>query len=229
MTMSLYSLVKKTMHGLYNSRIKTPPILDAETYFPEAKYIAGHWQAIRDEALDVAKNIQKIPLFHELMPEQAPISANDAPDWRMFILRGYNMNVADNMAKCPTLARLINETPSIVSAGLSFMAPHKKVPMHTGPFRGIIRYYLSLVMPLDENGQPGVILTIAGKDYRLAEGEYLVWDDTYEHGVVNTTDQLRIVLLVDVYRAHMPLDMDILSRLLIKGAAAVIRMRKVFD
>lgn len=227
MATPLYRFVKRIMHAVYNCRIDTPAILSAEDYFPEADHIARHWEAIRDESLNIAQNIQNIPLFHELMPEQKPISDNDAPDWRMFIVRAYGNDIEDNMAQCPTLAKLVKATPSITSAGLSFMAPHKVVPPHTGPFRGIIRYYLTLSMPLDDEGKPGVVLTVDGKDYPLHDGEYLVWDDTYEHSVINRTDQLRIVLLVDVLRTHMPWDMRLLTNALVKLANKMVRLRNV--
>ena len=36
--------------------------------------------------------------------------------------------------------------------------------------------------------------------HRLDDGECLLWDDTYPHEVWNKTDEVRIALLLDVWR-----------------------------
>lgn len=70
-------------------------------------------------------------------------------------------------------------------------------------------------MPRDEDGHLGAILWIDGKEYRLENGGYLVWDDTYTHEVHNRTDKLRIALLLDVWRHGMPADMTALSMMIV--------------
>ena len=60
------------------------------------KFVAD-WQAIRDEA--IAVRLEKMPRFHDIMPEQADISANDGLDWRMLILKAYGVAVPENIGK----------------------------------------------------------------------------------------------------------------------------------
>ncbi|TIT69304.1 MAG: aspartyl/asparaginyl beta-hydroxylase domain-containing protein, partial [Mesorhizobium sp.] len=88
-------------------RIDAPAILDAGTHFPNAAKFTAAWQEIRDEALAVKLN--KVPRFHDIMPEQAEISANDGLDWRMFVLKAYDMTIPQNLARMPTLSRLLSE------------------------------------------------------------------------------------------------------------------------
>ena len=66
------------------------------------------------------------------MIQQESISANDARDWRMFIMKAYGQPIARNLARCPTLAALIASSPDVLSASLSFLAPGKQVPPHRG-------------------------------------------------------------------------------------------------
>ena len=61
----------------------------------------------------------------------------------------------------------------------------------------------------------GAILWIDGKEHRLNDGDYLVWDDTYTHEVHNRTDHVRIALLLDIWRHGMPADMNALSMFLV--------------
>lgn len=50
------------------------------------------------------------------MIQQESISANDARDWRMFIMKAYGQPIARNLARCPTLAALIASSPDVLSA-----------------------------------------------------------------------------------------------------------------
>ena len=104
-----YDRASNLVRRIYERRIDAPAILDADADFPNAARFVAAWQAIRDEAL--ALRVEKVPRFHELMPEQADISANDGLDWRMFILKAYDVEVPENIARLPTLKRLLAECP----------------------------------------------------------------------------------------------------------------------
>ena len=206
-------------------RIEGSPVLDVATNFPSAAQFSSAWRSIRDEAQAVAQQMHRVPRFHEIMREQTSISANDLRDWRMFILRAYGAEFPRNMAVCPTLAALVAASPDVLSASISFLAPGKHIPEHRGPFRGVLRFYLVLSMPLAADGRPAALLKVAGTDYRLADGEYLLWDDTFPHEVTNDSDEVRTVLLLDVWRRGMPLDMRLLSHLLIFIVRVTARLR----
>jgi aspartate beta-hydroxylase len=195
--------------------------------FPEAEHFIAAWPALREEALELAKNLQRVPRFHELMSNQAEISANDNRDWRMFVLKAYGVPFRDNMSKCPVLTGLVESVPDVLTATLSFLAPHKHIPRHRGPFRGVLRFYLGLSVPLAEDARPATVLTIDEAEHRIADGESLLWDDTFPHEVCNRSDSPRIALLLDVRRRGMPLDLTLLSWLLVRGIGAAVRLRRV--
>ena len=213
--MSLYDVTADTVRWLYDRRIAAPPILDEDDYFPQAPQFGRNWTSIRDEALRVARRLSEVPRFHELMKAQAPISANDGHDWRVFVLRAYGADISENLARCPVTAGILQSCPNVLSASFSFLAPGKHIPPHRGPFRGVVRCHLGLSMPRGEDGRPGAILWIDGVEHRLGNGDYLVWDDTYTHEVHNRTDQVRVALLLDIWRRGMPRDMFLLSHVLV--------------
>jgi aspartate beta-hydroxylase len=221
----LYDQTASVVRRLYDSRIAAPAVLDPATCFPDAERFSASWRQLREEALRVAAQIQNVPRFHEIMPEQAAISANDDRDWRMFILKAYGVEAPLNLAECPTLAGLVAACPDVLSASFSFLAPWKHIPAHRGPFRGVLRFYLVLAMPLADDGRPAAVLRIDDTEYRLADGQALLWDDTYEHEVWNRSDALRTVLLLDIRRRDMPLDMELLSRGVISLVRLAIRLR----
>jgi aspartate beta-hydroxylase len=223
----LYDRAVDLLRRYYDRRLPGDPVLDAARYFSQAQRYAGAWRALAAEAAAVAANLGVVPRFHEIMPQQYAISANDARDWRMLIVKAYGHTVARNAARCPVLTQLLATTPEVLSAALSFLAPRKIVPPHRGPFRGVLRFYLGLAVPPGADGRPGAVLTIDGVEHRVASGEWLLWDDSFEHDVRNETDQLRIALLLDVRRRGMPMDLDILSRLVITGVGGAARFQKL--
>jgi aspartate beta-hydroxylase len=223
----LYDQSAKIVRTIYDRRISGPPILDAATYFPCVNRFAGAWREIRAEADRLADRIHAVPRFHDIMQEQADVSAADGRDWRLFILKAYGIESPEHMAACPRLARIVAGTPGVLSSSISFMAPGKHIPAHRGPFRGVLRFYLGLSVPQRADGSPAVVLKIDGREHRVGDGEWLIWDDTYTHEVVNESDRWRSVLLLDLWRREMPYDMALLSRLVIGVVAASVWWRGV--
>jgi aspartate beta-hydroxylase len=211
----LYEQAGSLVRRVYDHRLSGPPVLDPATHFPDASRFTEAWRELRDEALGVAQKLHHIPRFHEVMPSQEDISANDDRDWRILIVKAYGARIASNAKLCPILDRIVNDSPDVLSASLSFLAPHKHIPPHRGPFRGIIRFHLGLCVPSTADGRPAAVLNIDGCDYRIGDGQSLLWDDTYRHEVLNDSNSVRTALLLDVRRRGMPLDMEVLSRVVI--------------
>jgi hypothetical protein len=82
-----YDKAAKIVRAIYDRRISGPAVLELDRYFGFGAMFVQAWETIRSEALTVACRFQEIPRFHEIVPEQASISANDGRDWRMYILK----------------------------------------------------------------------------------------------------------------------------------------------
>jgi aspartate beta-hydroxylase len=206
-----YDTAVDFVRSIYDRSIKTPSVLDSVRYFPNAARFAERWLDIRDEALAATVELETIPRFHEVMPEQRDISANDGRDWRTLILKAYGIAVPQHLRLCPVVTSLLEQTPEVVSCIISFLAPGKHIPVHRGPFRGILRFHLMLSMPHDESGRPACVMEIDSVPYRLVDGESLLWDDTFPHEVWNRSGEVRIALLLDVWRKDMPIHLKFLS------------------
>jgi aspartate beta-hydroxylase len=57
--------------------------------------------------------------------------------------------------------------------------------------------HLPLVVP------PDCALKVGGEEHAWREGEVVVFDDTYEHEAWNRSEQLRVVLIFDIWNPHM--------------------------
>ena len=76
----------------------------------------------------------------------------------------------------------------------------------------MLRFYLGLSVPQSADGKPAVLMVLDGHPYRLGNGKWLLWDDTYSHEVWNESDDIRIALFLDIWRPYMPLDMWFMSK-----------------
>ena len=83
------------------------------------------------------------------------------------------------------------------TAMFSILAAGKHIPNHRGPYKGVLRHHLGLIVP-----EPAADCRIrVGDEIRhWTEGGSLVFDDTYDHEVWNDTDGERVVLFLDVVR-----------------------------
>ena len=176
--------------------VRNKPFPDIEKYFPEHKLLEENWQQIRDELIEVLKEAEAIPKFHEIDKIQRFISATDEIPWRTFGVKAFDHWVEPNASMVPVTKGLLEQMPNVTLAMFSILDAGKHIPGHFGFFKGVLRYHLGLIVP--ENGECYIVC--GKKRYDWQEGEGVIFDDTYWHEVWNNTDQRRVVLFLDVAR-----------------------------
>ena len=176
-----------------SSLVSNDPVLDVRT-FPWTATLRDHWRAIRDEAEAVALRGQAAPSLATISPDHRSIAAVDK--WRSFFLWGYGYRIAENADRCPRTARIVEAIPGLTSAFFSILAPGTHIPEHRGVTKGLITCHLGLLVPRDGD----VRMRVDDRVVRWAEGETLVFDDTYPHEVWNDTGSTRVVLLIQFER-----------------------------
>lgn len=176
------------------SLVGDSPFLDV-AQIPRLATLEEHWTEIRDELLGVLEDRSAIPTFQDISVAQSSISTDDR--WKTYFLFGYGFEVEEHTAACPRTATLLREVPGMKTAMFSILAPGKHIPAHRGPYKGVLRYHLGLVVP-----EPAEQCRIrVHRDIRhWREGEGMLFDDAYEHEVWNGTGGERVVLFVDVER-----------------------------
>jgi beta-hydroxylase len=151
--------------------------------------------AIRAELDEVLSYSDELPNFQDISTDQYQITDEDR--WKTFFFYGYGFTAGSNVERCPQTDRLLRQIPGMTTAMFSIFAPHKRVPAHGGPYKGVLRYHLALKVP-EPRDACGIRV---GNDVRhWTEGKSLVFDDVYEHEAWNDTDGTRVVLFVDFKR-----------------------------
>jgi aspartate beta-hydroxylase/beta-hydroxylase len=170
---------------------------DIAAVSPGLADLVRHADVIRAE-FDAVYDGASLPSYHEVDPGEREISAGGDPAtrWKVLLLYLLGYKPGDNWKRCPETAKLLERVPGLVQAFFSILDPHKSVPLHEGPYLGYLRFHLGLRVPTDN---PPMIL-VNGQPYTWREGEGVLFDDSWPHEVINHSDQLRAVLIVDILR-----------------------------
>jgi ornithine lipid ester-linked acyl 2-hydroxylase len=191
--------VGKHLRGVFDSLIArgslvpNEPVLDVR-HFPWTQALRDNWRDILEEAREVAMQGEAAPSLATISPDHRSIA--EVNKWRSFFLWGYGYRIDENADRCPVTSALVERIPGLNSAFFSILAPGTHIPDHRGVTKGLITCHLGLIVPRDGD----VRMRVHDRVVRWAEGETLVFDDTYRHEVWNETSGTRVVLLIQFER-----------------------------
>ncbi len=177
--------------NVHFSKVGNPSVYGNEV-FPWVAEIEAEWRTIRMELEKVLTRRDELPDFHEIAADVASISS--APGWKTFLLAAYGVKSEQNIALCPETWRILKKVPGLKTAMFSIFEPGKHLPAHRGPYNGLLRLHLGLVVP---EPRDQVAIRVDSRIYHWEEGRALIFDDAYEHEAWNNTDKVRVILFVD--------------------------------
>ena len=171
-----------------------------ETFFPLERFpwvahIERNWTTIRAEAERLLEDHAALPNFQDISKDQIGITDDDR--WKTVFLYGYGFEAKLGVELCPQTAALMRQIPGMKTAMFSILSPRKHILDHRGPYKGVLRYQLGLIVPREKEA-----CRIRVGDYfrHWEEGASMIFDDTFNHEVWNDTDETRVVLFVDILR-----------------------------
>lgn len=168
------------------------PVFDIDE-FPEFYKIQNNWEIIRDEYLNFIKK-SKLHNMSEVFEEQKRIAPGD--NWKSAILLIYNEDIDETQKYFPHTTKLIKEYKNISTAFFSVLEHGKKITSHKGPYKGVLRYHLGLIVPESKE----CYIKIEDKKYYWKNAVSFIFDDTYVHEVQNYGGSERVILFIDFYR-----------------------------
>lgn len=208
--------------NLSHSKVGNPPIYD-NAVFPWTGPIESEWRAIRAELDRVLTRKDDLPGFHELSSDVATISQDRG--WKTFMLCGYGFRSQANIDQCPETWRICQTIPGLTTAMFSILEPGKRLPPHRGPYNGVLRLHLGLIVP-EPRDRLGI--RVENDVYRWQNGKAVVFDDAYEHEAWNDTAETRVVLFVDFIKP-LRFPANLLNRLLLSLAVFTPFIREGMD
>jgi hypothetical protein len=141
-------------------------------------------------------------------PDGLPIDQwaelNHNPRWSAYHLLELGEVVGENADRCPKTMGAIARLPQPQLAGrspaamFSVLRPHTRIPPHTGVTNTRLVLHLPLIVP------PGCGFRVGNETREWQVGEAWVFDDTLEHEAWNDSDQVRVILICDVWTPRIP-------------------------
>ncbi|MGI9590927.1 MAG: aspartyl/asparaginyl beta-hydroxylase domain-containing protein [Myxococcota bacterium] len=137
--------------------------------------------------------------------------------WKSFMFKSGDF-IAENCRLAPRTADLIRQVPGCYTAFFSILDPKQYVTPHWGYYKGFLRYHLGVIIPYENkdeqcwlrvnddpvaNANKDESAIVQGEKYCWHEGEGVVFDDTHLHDACNDSDQVRVVLWLDL-RKRLP-------------------------
>jgi aspartate beta-hydroxylase len=140
--------------------------------------------------------------------------------WSAYYLWQYGVRNDAACALCPATAAIIAALPLADLPGrtptvfFSLLAPGTRIPPHTGVSNTRAIVHLPLVIP------PECGFRVGGDTREWKIGEAWAFDDTIEHEAWNNSDQMRAVLIFDVWNPHLTTEERDLLRVFYRSADA---------
>jgi len=188
-----------------------PPIYN-NSLFPWVREVEEEWMKIKAELDNVMQRREELPNFHDITSEVKTISNDNL--WKTYLLAGYGLESEMNSKNCPETARILKKIPGMKTAFFSILSPNKHIPAHKGPYNGVLRYHLGLIVP---EPKEKCRIRICDEIKHWEEGKSLIFDDTFTHEVWNDTSGFRAVLFVDFVRP-LKFPINILNKIILKAA-----------
>lgn len=177
------------------------------TLFPWIEEIEAATEAITSElrAVMAAERAELVPYvqYEDHLPMDQWRPLNRSLDWTAIHLLQSGQPVEANASHCPQTMALLKRLPqpqipnAAPNAMFSLLAPRTEIPPHVGVNNARLVCHLPLIVP------EGCWFRVGAETRYWKPGEAFVFDDTIEHAAVNPSDELRVVLIFDVWHPDL--------------------------
>ena len=189
--------------------------------FPWLGALEAQTAAIRMELQGLLRNSEtRFKPYVERVPGRAVLREGGmlgSTDWTACYLWKNGHPVPEVQAQCPQTVAALGQVPLVLVPGrapnvlFSLLQPGAHIPPHHGFLNTRCIVHLPLIVPASE---PPCRLRVGAETEAWREGRAIVFDDSFEHEAWNPSEQLRVVLLFEVWRPELSaLERDLMQAL----------------
>lgn len=208
--------------------LKNPEFLDKEKEFPKYVLFENNFENIKQEVvnlLDNTNNGKDIVFTKYTFGNQNAYIGSDIKDnkgWRIYNVKLANQYPKNVRNEFPVLVSVLDQCPEIIGCIISILEGQTMIPIHNGYYKGILRFMLPIIIPKDKDN---VYLCNNYIKYVWEEGKSVLWDDLYPHKVFNKTDDMRVVIYMDVKRKNIPTFLKVINNIVsvLMGKSKIVR------
>ncbi len=216
---------------IYDYHHDYPGLAELEAGFADVRRECEQLLAIRHKMIDV-----------ESLAGKYTSGGIHARSWKAFMLKSHRF-IEPNCKLAPRTAELLRGVRGVYTAFFSIREGNQTIPPHWGYWKGFLRYHLAVIVPNDnidhscrlrvnpspqDNAKHDLSLIDRGESYYWREGRGVMFDDTFLHDAHNHSNQVRVVLWLDV-RRKLPAHLNAVNTMLLEiahRAPQVARIQK---
>lgn len=175
----------------YVPGLTSKPWYDTKDY-PFIALIEGGYKDIKSELIF---NLQERPHLFTGETENLHIGG----EWTELRLKSSGYGFTKYTQYFPKTMQHIQKCgPSFTSIKFSAIQPGTHIRTHTGPSNERLRLHLCLI----HTG--GAKIRVGTEWHTWTEGKVIMFDDSWEHEVIHTGQETRIVLILDIWHPELP-------------------------
>jgi aspartyl/asparaginyl beta-hydroxylase (cupin superfamily) len=185
-----------------------PPIqFHDDELFPWMKELESRTDLIRDELVGLLAEGRSEFRPYVQHPAGAPLEQwaelNHSPRWSTYFLWEHGRPVEAHCQRCPRTADVLADLPMAElpnfspTAMFSCLEARTTIPPHCGETNTRLIVHLPLIVPAD------CWFRVGNETRQWRYGKAFVFDDTIEHEARNDSDELRVVLIFDVWNPFL--------------------------
>lgn len=191
-------------HGnqLHIPRLPSIPFFERND-FPVLADLERKTDAIRTELLNILRDCRQefVPYikYNTGDPVNQWQELNHSDRWSALHLWQGGTPVRENLERCPETASALLQVQMADINGLcpnalfSALSPKTHIPPHNGETNARLVAHLPLIVP------DGCVFRVGFEERQWRVGECLIFDDTIEHEARNDSDDLRVILIFDLW------------------------------
>jgi beta-hydroxylase len=195
--------------------------------YPDFKLLEDNYAVIREECERLLGLKEKMTDMEALGGDYTAGGIHTA-QWKTFLFKSGKF-IEANCRLAPRTADLLRRIPNLYTAFFSILDPHQHIAPHFGYYKGFLRYHLGIIIPNDnadgccylrinanpaDNARRERNLIDKGVTYYWKNGEGVMFDDTFLHDAHNDSDEVRVVLWLDVAR-RLPWHLHLFNKLVL--------------
>ena len=242
------ALLKKTINDVFcwfedHGLLAQTPAFNRDylTTYPRLQELEKNHAAVQRECvqlLEIKDNLTDMTAMGGTYTKAGIHTAS----WKTFMFKSGKF-VEENCARCPQTTALLRKIPGLYTAFFSVLEPHQRLTPHWGYYKGFQRYHLGVLIPdnnedrscylrinadPEDNAQRDPSLVEKGESYYWKNGEGILFDDNYLHDAANLSDQVRVILWLDL-RRKMPFYLQVFNMLCLFIAHGDSSVKKIRD
>jgi ornithine lipid ester-linked acyl 2-hydroxylase len=215
---------------------KTPNIiLDYKKDYPFLPILEDNYDIIRKECENILLHKSEITDVSRLMGNYTKGGIHTIK-WKSFMLKSGKF-VEENCKHCPETRKLLAQIPKVRTAFFSILDPNQYITPHEGYFDGFMRYHLGVIIPNNNaNGECWIRIansvidkkqiSILGDKYYWKNGEGVIFNDNYTHDAENKSNEVRVILWLDIER-KLPFILSLINTFILNIAYSTKGVKQV--